>query len=217
MTTIRSMVLVSGDPDSLRKGAQQVYAAIESELARRKLDQEVSVRLVHDLGRHDISPMVIVYPEAVVYGPVRVDDVPFLIEEHLYKGRIAPGLQAPARELSGRIAWISARKGTLPAEQRILLRRTGRIDPDSIEDYLIEQGYQALGKALTSMSPEDVIEELKNSGLQGRGGAGFPTGLKWGFVRRASGEERARHEARLAKIAEASGRCLWLELEGEGA
>jgi NADP-reducing hydrogenase subunit HndC len=184
------MVLVSGDPDSLRKGAQQVYAAIESELARRKLDQEVSVRLVHDLGRHDISPMVIVYPEAVVYGPVRVDDVPFLIEEHLYKGRIAPGLQAPARELSGRIAWISARKGTLPAEQRILLRRTGRIDPDSIEDYLIEQGYQALGKALTSMSPEDVIEELKNSGLQGRGGAGFPTGLKWGFVRRASGDKK---------------------------
>ena len=100
----------------------------------------------------------------------------YLVEEHLYKGRVAAGLQAPARELTGRIAWLSARKGTLPAEQRIVLERAGLIDPESIEDYIIHDGYEALGKALTEMTPAEVIAELEKSGLRGRGGAGFPTG-----------------------------------------
>ncbi len=76
------------------------------------LDDEISLTMVGDVGRHDAVPMVIVYPEAVVYGPVTPQDVPFLVEEHLYKGRVAAGLQASVRELSGRIAWLSARKGT---------------------------------------------------------------------------------------------------------
>jgi NADP-reducing hydrogenase subunit HndC len=190
MTYNRAMVLISGDPHSMRLGAGEVYETLKSELAKRGLDSEVSVRMAQDLGRHDISPMVIVYPEAIVYGPVKPHDVPFLVEEHLYKGRIAPGLQAPARELSGRIAWISARKNTLPAEQKILLQRVGLIDPEDIEDYLLHEGYQALGNTLTTYAPEEVIEIIKNSGLQGRGGAGFPTGVKWGFVRRAEGEKK---------------------------
>lgn len=190
MAHTRSLVLVSSDPYSLRLGAEQVFEALKKELAERGLADEVAVRMVQDLGRHDIAPMVIVYPEAVVYGPVKPHDVSFLVEEHLYKGRIAPGLQAPARELSGRIAWISARKNTLPAEQKILLRRVGVIDPENIEDYLLQDGYLALGQTLTSYSPEEVIEIIKNSGLQGRGGAGFPTGVKWGFVRRAEGEKK---------------------------
>jgi NADP-reducing hydrogenase subunit HndC len=100
--------------------------------------------MVGDIGRHDAAPLVIVYPEAVIYGPVGLDDVHFLVEEHLYKGRIAAGLQASLRELSGRIAWLSARKGTLPAEQRIVLEQAGLIDPTSIEDYIVHDGYQAL-------------------------------------------------------------------------
>ena len=96
---------------------------------------------------------MIVYPEAVIYGPVRPEDVHFLVEEHLYKGRIAAGLQASVRELSGRIAWLSARKGTLPAEQRIVLERAGLIDPTSIEDYIVHDGYAALGKVLTRDDP----------------------------------------------------------------
>ena len=135
--------------------------------------------------------LFIVYPEAVVYGPVKEEDVPFLVEEHLYKGRIAAGLQAATRELSGRIAWISARKGTLPAEYRIVLKNAGLIDP-GIEDYITHDGYMALGRALTEMSPEEVIAEIKSSGLKGRGGAGFPTGLKWGFVANAPGDKKIR-------------------------
>jgi NADP-reducing hydrogenase subunit HndC len=190
MAVIRSLILVSGDPYSLERDAIQVMDALIDEIKRFEMQDEIAIRMVRDLGRHDISPMVIVYPEAVVYGPVKVDDVPFLVEEHLLKGRIAPGLQAPLRELSGRIAWISARKGSLPAEQHILLRRAGKIDPENIEDYLIEDGYQALGKVLTTMTPDQVIEVLNNSGLQGRGGAGFPTGMKWGFVNRAKGDKK---------------------------
>jgi NADP-reducing hydrogenase subunit HndC len=130
---------------------------------------------------------VIIYPEAIVYGPVEPAKVPFLVEEHLLKGRIAAGLQAPQRELSGRIAWISARKGTLPAEQRIVLKNVGIIDPVDIEDAIAHDGYQALGKILTDMSPQLVIDQIKRSGLQGRGGAGFPTGLKWDFVSKSKG------------------------------
>jgi len=190
MTAVRSMVLVSSDPTSLERGAQQVFERIQEEVAAFGLQDEISISMVGDIGRHDAVPMVIVYPEAVVYGPVRVEDVHFLVEEHLYKGRIAAGLQASVRELSGRIAWISARKGTLPAEQRIVLENAGLIDPTSIEDYIVHDGYTALGKVLSEMTPDQVIDEVKKSGLKGRGGAGFPTGLKWSFVARAPGQQK---------------------------
>jgi NADP-reducing hydrogenase subunit HndC len=190
MKAYRSMVLVSSDPDSLARGAQQVFQRIQEEIAAFGLQDEVSVAMVGDIGRHDAIPMVIVYPEAVVYGPVRPEDVHFLVEEHLYKGRIAAGLQASVRELSGRIAWLSTRKGTMPAEQRIVLEHAGLIDPNSIEDYIANDGYAALGKVLSEMTPAQVMDEIKKSGLKGRGGAGFPTGLKWSFVAKASGKQK---------------------------
>ena len=181
-TAIRSLVLVSGDSESLERGAAQVYQQLQQEIAAFGLQEEISTTMVGDVGRHDALPMVIIYPEAVIYGPVKPGDVHFLVEEHLYKGRVAAGLQASARELSGRIAWLSARKGTLPAEQKIVLRRAGLIDPEQIEDYIAQDGYQALGAALSQMSPKEVIEEITRSGLRGRGGAGFPTGVKMSFV-----------------------------------
>ncbi|MHB8113182.1 MAG: NADH-quinone oxidoreductase subunit NuoF [Bellilinea sp.] len=182
MKTIRSMVLVSSDPISLQRGAQGVFDRLQAEIKTYGLDEEVSLAMIGDVGRHDALPLVIVYPEAAVYGPVTVEDVHTLVEEHLYKGRIAVDLQASNRELSGKIAWLNTRKGTLPAEQRIVLRRAGIIDPTNIEDYILHDGYTALGKALTESTPTQVIDEIKKSGLRGRGGAGFPTGTKWGFV-----------------------------------
>ena len=184
------MVLVSSDPHSIEKGSEEIYSRLVDEVKAFDLSDEISISKVSDIDRVDASPLVIVYPEAVVYGPLSPDDVHFLVEEHLYKGRIASRLQAPTKELSGKIAWITARAGTLPAEQRIVLERAGLIDPDSIEDYIIHDGYQALGKVLSSMKPAEVIDVVKKSGLKGRGGAGFPTGLKWGFVADAAGDKR---------------------------
>jgi len=190
MQAIRALVLVSSDQESMARGAQQVFEQLQQQIKAFNLQDEVSVTMVGDVGRHDALPLVIVYPEAVIYGPIKPQDVPFLVEEHLLKGRIAAGLQASTRELSGRIAWLSARQGTLPAEQRIVLARAGLIDPEEIEDYIAHDGYEALGKALTGMSPAEVIEEVTKSGLRGRGGAGFPTGVKWRFVAQAKGSPK---------------------------
>lgn len=158
MKTYRSMVLVSSDEASLERGAQEVFQRLQEEINAFGLQDEVSVSMVGDIGRNDAIPLVIVYPEAVIYGPVSPEDVHFLVEEHLYKGRVAAGLQASLRELSGHIAWLSARKGTLPAEQRIVLEHAGLIDPTSIEDAIINEGYAALGKVLSEMTPAQVIE-----------------------------------------------------------
>ena len=190
MKNVRAMVLVSTDPLSLERGAGEVIANFEKEIEAFGLQDEVSLSAIGDLGRSDACPFVIIYPEAVVYGPITPADVHFLVEEHLYKGRVAAGLQAPLKEMSGRIAWISARKGTLPAEQRIVLERAGVIDPYSIDDYLTYDGYSALGHAVTEMTPQQVIDVLNKSGLRGRGGAGFPTGLKWSFVAKAKGDQK---------------------------
>ena len=190
MKAYRSMVLVSSDARSLERGADEVFKALQREVHNYGLDNEISLTMVGDIGRHDAAPLVIVYPEAVIYGPVSKDDVPYLVEEHLYKGRIASSLQAPVRELSGKISWLNTRKGTLPAEQRIVLERAGIIDPDSIDDYIIHDGYTALARAITEMTPEEIYTTLEKSGLRGRGGAGFPTGTKWKFVRKAVGNKK---------------------------
>ncbi|MCC7355755.1 MAG: NADH-quinone oxidoreductase subunit NuoF [Anaerolineae bacterium] len=190
MKPVRSMVLVSSDPESIQKGAQEVFQRLQQEVQAFGLEEEIAAAMVGDVGRHDAIPLLIVYPEAVIYGPVKPDDVRFLVEEHLLKGRIAAGLQAPARELSGRIAWLSARKGTLPAEQRIVLERAGLIDPEDIEDYIAHNGYEAVGRALSEMTPAEVIEEITRSGLRGRGGAGFPTGTKWRFVAKTQSDTK---------------------------
>lgn len=190
MKTIRSMVLVSSDPFSMLNGAQEVFDRLQEEIKSFGMEEEISLLMMGDVGRQDALPIVIVYPEAVIYGPVKPDQVHYLVEEHLYKGRIALELQASVRELSGRIAWLAARKGTLPAEKRVVLRRAGIIDPEEIEDYILHDGYAALGKAVTEMTPPQVIDCLKKSGLRGRGGAGFPTGTKWGFVAKEKSEKK---------------------------
>jgi NADP-reducing hydrogenase subunit HndC len=190
MKAIRSMVLVSSDPISMERGAQQVYDCLQAEIKQFGLQDEISMTMVGEVGRKDAAPMVIVYPEAVVYGPVKPEDVHFLVEEHLFKGRVAAALQAPQREMTGRIAWLSARAGTLPAEKRVVLEHAGLIDPEDINDYIVNDGYTALGRVLTEMTPPQVIAELDQSGLKGRGGAGFPTGMKWRFVSKAPGDPK---------------------------
>ncbi|NOZ30122.1 MAG: NADH-quinone oxidoreductase subunit NuoF [Chloroflexi bacterium] len=183
MKVIRSMVLVASDPGSADRDAQEVYRRLQEEIRSLGLVEEVVVTTMGCVTRQEAHPLVIIYPEAVAYGPVKPDDVPLLVERHLREGQIVTDRLVP-KELFGPISWLSARRGTLPAEQRVVLRRAGVIDPEDIEDYIIYGGYEALGKALTQMTPDEVVGEISNAGLRGRGGAGFPTGLKWRFVAR---------------------------------
>ncbi len=189
MKAVRSMVLISNDTESIVRGSETIFSEFQTQLQHFGLTDEVSLSLVTDLGHSYASPIVVIYPETVIYGPVKLTDVPHIVEEHLYKGRIVEEKRAPLHELSGRVAWLSARKGTLPAENRVVLKNVGLIDPDSIEDYIAHDGYQALGLALEK-TPEEVIAIIKESGLQGRGGAGFPTGIKWGYVSKTYGSKK---------------------------
>ena len=128
MKPVRSMVLISNDPLSITRGSEIVFTAFQNEIQKYDMTEEISLSYVGDLGRTDISPIVVVYPEAVIYGPVSPTDVPYIVEEHLYKGRIVEEKRIPAHELSGRVAWLNARKGTLPAENRVVLKNVGLID-----------------------------------------------------------------------------------------
>ncbi len=190
MQTTRSMVLVSSDPESLDRGALDVFSTLQKQITKYGLEDEIALSMIPDVRKHAMSPLVLVYPDAVIYGPVTKEDVPQIVEEHLYKGRVVEEKQISAYDLSGRIAWLSARKGTLPAENRIVLKNVGLIDPENIDEYIINEGYSALGKVLQGMTAEETIKVLKDSGLRGRGGAGFPTGLKWQFVRGAKGNKK---------------------------
>ena len=190
MKIIRSMVLVSADDESLARGAQDVFHAFLEEIDEFGLSEQITVTTIRDAGMHGEKPTVIVYPDAAVYGPVTVEDVHTIVEEHLHKGNIVPGLLAMMREMAPEIGWMRGRRGALPVQKRIVLERAGVVNPASIEDYILYDGYQALGKALTTMTPAEVIAEVEKSGLQGRGGAGFPTGRKWSFVAATPGSPK---------------------------
>jgi len=190
MKTKRAMILVSNDPESIRLGANELIRNLNEALATYSLQDEVDISTITDISRSNVLPLVIVYPEATVYGPVKSSDARFLIEEHLYKGRVATNLLAPPKQLTGQIGSLRTHRGYNPAEQRIVLERAGRIDPENIEEFIASNGYEALGKVLTEITPEGVIDVIEKSGLQGRGGAGFPAGRKWRFVRAAKGEKK---------------------------
>jgi NADP-reducing hydrogenase subunit HndC len=190
MKVIRSMVLVSMDETSLEHGAEAVFHSFLEEIEEFGLSDQIAVSTIRDVGVREDTPLVIVYPDAAVYAPVKVEDVHLIVEEHLVKGNIVPNLLAMMHELVPEIAWMRGRRGALPVQKRVVLERAGIVDPRSIEDYILYDGFQALGKALTKMKPAEVIAEVEKSGLQGRGGAGFPTGRKWSFVASTPGDTK---------------------------
>ena len=190
MKSTRALVLVSNDPISLERGSEEVFRALQAEIRSHGLMDEIKVSTISDIAERDDLPLVMIYPEGVVYGPVTADDVRVLVEEHLIQGHIVRSLVGRMHEPVGEIAWLRARSGVLPVQQRVVLGRVGLVDPESLDDYLIHDGYVALGKAMFEMKPEQVIAEVDKSGLQGRGGAGFPTGRKWEFVRAAQGDPK---------------------------
>jgi NADH-quinone oxidoreductase subunit F len=174
MTYYRSHVLVCMDPQCQTHGAADVLQALRKELEAQGLSNEVRIMETPHMGGCAKGPELMVYPEEVHYGHVSALDIPFLVQEHLLKGRVVPRLMVPLEERTDEE--LSAPR---PKEVRVVLRNCGEINPNNIEEYLAVDGYQALGKVLSQMTPAQVIEEVKASGLRGRGGAGFPTGRKW--------------------------------------
>jgi NADH-quinone oxidoreductase subunit F len=162
------------DPQCQSFGAADVLQALRNELEAQGLSNEVRIMETPHMGGCAKGPELMVYPEEVHYGHVSALDIPFLVQEHLLKGRVVPRLMVPLEERSDEE--LSAPR---PKEVRVVLRNCGEINPNNIEEYLAVDGYQALGKVLSQMTPAQVIEEVKASGLRGRGGAGFPTGRKW--------------------------------------
>jgi len=178
MANYRLHILVCMDPLCQEKGSQKILKALKKELTKAGLKDEVQVMETPRIGGCEQGPEIMVYPDEVRYAGITVKDIPELVEEHFLKGRVFPRLLSPLEEHEDKE--LSAPK---PKEVRVVLRNCGKIDPDNIEDYLAEDGYQALAKVLTEMTPEKVIEEVTASGLRGRGGAGFPAGRKWGLAR----------------------------------
>jgi NADH:ubiquinone oxidoreductase subunit F (NADH-binding)/Pyruvate/2-oxoacid:ferredoxin oxidoreductase delta subunit len=186
MAYFRSHVLVSVDPVCVEKGAYKLIETLQDELVKQGLVEEVQVLETSRIGDPETEGLdLMVYPEAVHYTKLTLDDVPFLVEEQFLKGRIAEQYIRETKRVIDEE--LSAPK---TKEVRIVLRNIGEIDPLNIEDYIARDGYMALGKVLTEMTPEETIQEVLDSGLRGRGGAGFPTGLKWRFIRNAEGEQK---------------------------
>ena len=181
---IRSHVLICGGTGCTSSGSPAIRAHLEKELAAHGLSDEIKVVQTGCFGLCALGPIMIVYPEGTFYSRVTEADVTEIVEEHLLKGRVVDRLvynePAPGNE-KHEVASLSD-TGFYKTQLRVALRNCGVINPEDIEEYIGVDGYQALGKVLTEMTPAEVIDLMKRSGLRGRGGAGFPTGLKWEFA-----------------------------------
>jgi NADH-quinone oxidoreductase subunit F len=181
MDQVRSQVLVCTGGGCIASGALAVSAAFVKELEDKGLAGEVEVIETGCLGPCAVGPVALVYPDGVFYQNIKLDDVSEIVEEHLLKGRIVPRLVSHAPGTDRSVAEMSDVE-FFNRQVKIVLRNSGIIDPLSIDEYIAREGYQALAKVLTEMTPDQVIDEVLKSGLRGRGGAGFPTGLKWKFA-----------------------------------
>lgn len=175
---IRSHVLVCGGTGCTSSGSGKVIEAMEKEIAAKGLQDEIKVVRTGCFGLCAAGPIMIIYPEGAFYGGVTVNDVPEIVEEHLLKGRVVTRLLHHDITQDKTINSLNE-ASFYKKQQRIALRNCGVINPEDIDEYIAMDGYRALGKVLTEMTPEQVIDVVLRSGLRGRGGAGFPTGRKW--------------------------------------
>ena len=177
----RSNVLVCGGTGCTSSHSLLIAEKLKEELKAKGLDKEVNVITTGCFGLCALGPIMVVYPEGSFYSMVKIEDVPEIVEEHLNKGRIVTRLLYQETVESDTIKSLN-KTAFYEKQKRVALRNCGVIDPEKIDDYIANDGYAALGKVLTEMTPEQVIQTMLDSGLRGRGGAGFPTGLKWKFA-----------------------------------
>ncbi|MBE6775565.1 MAG: NADH-quinone oxidoreductase subunit NuoF [Ruminococcaceae bacterium] len=177
----RSHVLVCGGTGCTSSNSQKIIETMEAELKAKGLENEVQVIRTGCFGLCALGPIMIVYPEGCFYSEVKVEDVPEIVEEHLLKGRMVTRLLYKETVTPDEIKGLND-TNFYKKQKRVALGNCGVINPEDINEYIAYDGYQALGKCLTQLTPEQVIQIVKDSGLRGRGGGGFPTGLKWSFT-----------------------------------
>jgi len=185
----RSHVLVCGGTGCTSSKSMEIIKLMNELLRENNIENEVKVIHTGCFGLCEKGPIVVVYPEGATYSRVTLEDVKEIVEEHLVKGRIVKRLllgDKDAEDVSKALEEV----GFFKHQVRVALRNCGVINPENIEEYIARDGYRALGKVLTEMTPEQVIDVMKRSGLRGRGGAGFPTGLKWEFAAKAKGDQK---------------------------
>lgn len=186
----RSHVLVCGGTGCTSSGSAQIIETLQTELEKQGLTKEVCVVQTGCHGLCALGPIMIVYPEAAFYSMVKVSDIPEIVEEHLLKGRVVKRLLYNETVTDAGDVTSLADTEFYKHQHRIALRNCGIINPENIEEYIGTGGYEALGKVVTSMTPEEVIKVLTDSGLRGRGGGGFPTGIKWKLARSNASEQK---------------------------
>ena len=177
----RSHVLVCGGTGCTSSNSQKIIEAMEAEIAAKGLQDEVQVIRTGCFGLCALGPIMIVYPEGCFYSEVKVEDVPEIVEEHLLKGRMVKRLLYSETVTPQEIKGLSD-TNFYKKQERVALKNCGVINPENIDEYIAYDGYMALAKCLTQLTPAEVIQIVKDSGLRGRGGGGFPTGLKWSFT-----------------------------------
>lgn len=188
MNFYRSHVLVCGGTGCTSSGSNNIINKFESELALKGLDKEIKVIKTGCFGLCALGPVVIVYPDGSFYSMVTINDIPEIVEEHLLKGKIVKRLLYSETVVNDGTIKSLSEVDFYKKQYRLALRNCGVINPEDIEEYIGLDGYSALGKVLTEMTSQEVIDEIKKSGLRGRGGAGFSTGLKWQFTYNSPGD-----------------------------
>ncbi len=190
MELARAHVLVCGGTGCTSSGSGKIIEKFEASLAEKGLADEIKVIKTGCFGLCALGPIVIVYPEGAFYSMVQEDDVEEIVEEHLLKGRIVKRLLYKETVVDEDNIKSLNEVDFYKKQQRVALRNCGVINPEEIDEYIAFGGYTALGKVLTEMKPQEVIDEIKESGLRGRGGGGFPTGLKWQFTANSQGDKK---------------------------
>lgn len=189
MDIYRAHVLVCGGTGCTSSNSAKIKQELEAQIKKNNLDKEVKVVTTGCFGLCARGPIVVVYPEGAMYYMVKEEDVKDIVEEHLLKGRIVKRLLAGDEHVDEKTESLE-KIDFYKKQVRVALRNCGVINPENIDEYIAYDGYKALAKVLTEMTPEQVIAEVKKSGLRGRGGAGFPTGLKWEFTAKAVGDKK---------------------------